>query len=339
MPQLPDWARALGPALFVAHIRCTPSDFVVTERLEIEFSDDGEHDWLWIEKSGANTVWVAEQLARHAAIPTRDVGYAGLKDRHAVTQQWFSVRRPGAGGTDWDVFDAEGVRVVEQRVHQRKLRRGAHRGNDFRIAVRGSDIDARRAEIDERMACIKASGVPNYFGEQRFGREGSNIELGRSLFQGRRLSRNKRSIAISAVRSFLFNEILATRVRDGSWDRILPGELANLDGSGSVFAVDELTPELEQRCSTFDIHPTATLWGRQAPRATDNVATLEKTVTAPYPDLCAGLESAGADAASRALRLRVQDLRWEVEDDALWLEFGLRKGSYATAVLREIVEL
>ncbi len=339
MSQLPDWARALGPVLFAGQIRTSPSDFVVTEKLSIEFSDDGEHDWLWIEKTGANTVWVAERLAQHAAIPLRDVGYAGLKDRHAVTQQWFSVRRPGAGGTDWEKFDAEGVRIVERRVHQRKLRRGAHQGNDFRIAVRGGDIAGRRADIDERMAGIKAHGVPNYFGEQRFGHDGGNIELGRSLFQGRRLSRNKRSIAISAVRSFLFNEILATRVRDGSWQRILPGELANLDGSRSVFAVDQTTQELEQRCATFDIHPTASLWGRQAPRATDDVATLEKTATASYPDLCAGLESVGVDAASRALRVRVQDLRWEIEDDTLWLEFGLPKGSYATAVLREIVEL
>jgi tRNA pseudouridine13 synthase len=325
--------------LFAGQIRTSPSDFVVTEKLSIEFSNDGEHDWLWIEKTGANTAWVAERLAHHASIPLRDVGYAGLKDRHAVTQQWFSVRRSGAGGTDWEKFDAEGVRIVERRVHQRKLRRGAHKGNGFRIAVRGNDVVARRAAIDERMACIKASGVPNYFGEQRFGRDGSNIELGRSLFQGRRLPRNKRSIAISAVRSFLFNEILATRVRDGSWDRILPGELANLDGSGSVFAVDELTPELEKRCATFDIHPTASLWGSAAPCGSRHSARLQTTVAAQHEELCAGLANVGVAAASRALRLRVQDLRWEIEDGALWLEFSLRKGSYATAVLREIVEL
>jgi len=148
-----------------------------------------------------------------------------------------------------------------------------------------------------------------------------------------------RSIGLSAVRSFLFNEILDRRVRDGSWQKILPGELANLDGSGSVFAVDELTPELQSRCATFDIHPTATLWGRHAPLAGGSSATLQEEVTAAYKDLCSGLENFGMDAASRSLRLRVSDLKWDIADGVLWLEFSLRKGSYATAVLREIVAL
>lgn len=308
----------------------------MVERLSVEFSDDGEHDWLWIEKKGANTVWVAEQFAHHAGIPLRDVGYAGLKDRHAITHQWFSVRRPDASGSHWDSFTAEGVRVIERKTHRRKLRRGAHQGNDFRIAVRGGDFAAAHADIDERMGRIRASGVPNYFGEQRFGRGGSSLDLGKAVLAGRRLSRAKRSIGLSAVRSYLFNEILDRRVRDGSWQQIIPGELANLDGSRSVFAVDELTPELQRRCATFDIHPTATLWGRQAPLASGSSATLQEEVTAPYQDLCEGLQNFGLDAASRSLRLRVSDLKWEIDGDALWLEFSLRKGSYATSVLREI---
>lgn len=338
MSNLPDWARALGPTLFAAQIRSTPDDFVVIERLDIEFSDDGEHDWLWVEKTGANTHWVAEQLAQHAGISPRDTGYAGLKDRHAVTRQWFSVRRPSVSGTDWSSFAADGVRIVERCLHRRKLKRGAHRGNSFRIALRYEGIATHQDGIAQRMAQIELSGVPNYFGAQRFGRGGANIELGRSVFHGRRLSRNKRSIAISAVRSFLFNEILDLRVRDGSWGRILPGELANLDGSGSVFAVDELTSDLEERCAAFDIHPTGTLWGRGTPLAGADVAQLEAIVTAPHHDLCDGLVKAGVDASSRPLRLRIQDLHWQIEDDALWLEFELPGGSYATSVLREIAD-
>ena len=312
MSPLPDWARALGSVLFAGRIRTSPSDFVVTEVLNIEFSDDGEHDWLWVEKVGANTVWVAEQLAVHASISVRDVGYAGLKDRHAVTRQWFSVRRPGAEGTDWTTLKADGVRILDQKLHRRKLKRGTHKSNTFRIAVRGSEIASLGGEIDERLEAIRAQGVPNYFGEQRFGRDGGNIELGRAVIAGRRMARSKRSIGISAIRSLEFNNNLDARVRDGTWNRILPGDVVNLDGTRSVFTADELTPELEQRCSEMDIHPSGSL---------------------------PGISEIGVEPSSRPLRVRVQDLKWELEEDALWLEFGLGRGSYATTVLREIADL
>jgi len=307
---LPDWARALGPALFTGRIRTSPSDFIVTEVLNFEFSDDGEHDWLWVEKVGANTVWVAEQLAFHASISVRDVGYAGLKDRHAVTRQWFSVRRPGAEGTDWTTLKADGVRILDQKLHRRKLKRGAHKGNTFRIAVRGSEIASLGGKIDGRLEAIRAQGVPNYFGEQRFGRDGGNIELGRAVIAGRRMARSKRSIGISAIRSLEFNDNLDVRVRDDTWNRILPGDVVNLDGTRSVFTTDEATAELEQRCTDMDIHPSGCL---------------------------PGISEIGVEPSSRPLRIRVQDLKWELEDDALWLEFALGRGSYATAVLREIV--
>ena len=312
MSPLPDWARALGPALLAGRIRTSPSDFVVTELLNFEFSDDGEHDWLWVEKVGANTVWVAEQLAVHASISVRDVGYAGLKDRHAVTRQWFSVRRPGAEGTDWTTLKADGVRILDRKLHRRKLKRGTHKGNAFRIAVRVSEIASLGAEIDKRLEAIRAQGVPNYFGEQRFGRDGGNIELGRAVIAGRRMARSKRSIGISAIRSLEFNDNLDARVRDGTWNRILPGDVVNLDGTRSVFTVDELTPELEQRCSEMDIHPSGCL---------------------------PGISEIGVEPSSRPLRMRVQDLKWELEDDALWLEFALGRGSYATTVLRELADL
>jgi tRNA pseudouridine13 synthase len=309
---LPDWARALGPVLFAGRIRTSPSDFVVTEVLNIEFSDDGEHDWLWVEKIGANTVWVAEQLARHASILVRDVGYAGLKDRHAVTRQWFSVRRPSVDGTDWAAFEADGVRVLEQKLHRRKLKRGAHKGNTFRIAVRGSEIASLGREIEERVETIRAEGVPNYFGEQRFGRDGGNIELGQAAIAGRRMSRAKRSIGISAIRSLEFNNELDARIREGTWNRILPGDVVNLDGTRSVFTAEEATPELDQRCTEMDIHPSGCL---------------------------PGIGELGVEPSSRPLRMRVQDLKWEPEDDALWLEFSLGRGSYATTVLREIAQV
>lgn len=336
MHSIPDWSRALGPTLIAARIRSVPTDFLVTEDLPVDFTDDGEHDLLWIKKTGANTQWVAERLAEHAGVSARDAGYSGMKDRHAVTRQWFSVRRPGAAGTDWKGFAADGVEILEQRRHRRKLKRGAHKANAFRIALRAEHVADLHAGIADRIARIRAIGVPNYFGEQRFGRGGANLDLCRSLFAGRRMSRNKRSIALSTARSLMFNDILNLRVQAETWNKMLPGELANLDGSGSVFAVLDVDAEIERRCAEMDIHPTGSLWGQGAPTGTQAVADIENKVAATHADLCAGLEGARVDASSRPLRLRVQDLDWQIEDDALWLEFRLGRGSYATAVLREV---
>ena len=308
MANLPDWARASGLPLLSARIRSTTSDFQVTELLDIEFSGDGEHDWLWVEKTGANTTWVAEQLARHAGVPARDAGYAGLKDRHAVTRQWFSVRRASGEGTDWTSVDIEGVNVIDVRRHYRKLKRGTHSGNAFRIAVRSKRLQDERTDLSERLNCIAANGVPNYFGEQRFGRNGSNIELGEAVLAGKRLSRSKRSIGISALRSLDFNNQLSQRVEQGTWNELVPGDTANLDGTGSVFAVDAVTEELRQRCAAMDVHPAGSL---------------------------PAIEALRVDASWRPLRARVSALQWEFADDALWLEFGLPRGSFATAVLRE----
>ena len=334
MSAVPLWVHANGESLFDATIRSVPADFVVTEKCEIEFSGEGEHDFLWIEKTGTNTHWVAECLAKHGNVPLRDVGYAGLKDRHAITRQWFSVRR--LGSVDWDEFSEEGVEILEQQRHRRKLRRGAHSSNAFKIALRSENLAACADKINERLTIIEKDGVPNYFGEQRFGRGGSNIDLCKSMFAGRRLSRSKRSIALSAARSLIFNTILEQRITQGSWNKILPGELANLDGSGSVFAVEDVDDELSRRCDEQDIHPSGSLWGDGSPRSTGEVATLEAAAAEAYSELTAGLIAARMDPASRSLRLRVSELSWRIDQDALWLEFELAKGGYATAVLREI---
>jgi tRNA pseudouridine13 synthase len=323
--------------LFRAEIRQQPSDFQVTELGDFEFSGEGEHACLWIEKTAANTEWTARQLARFAAIPARDVGYAGLKDRHAITRQWFSVRAPAS--LDWSGFEAEGVRILEQRRHHKKLRRGAHRGNRFRIALRSGAVGGVIDAVSDRLQAIATSGVPNYFGEQRFGRGGANLGLAEAWARGKRLPRHKRSIAISTARSAIFNAILDRREQDGSWNAILPGEMANLDGSGSVFSVDQADDELKERCAAFDIHPTATLWGDGAPLGSGAVAELENEVAAGFPLLVAALTSNRVDAGSRALRLVVRNLAWEFGEDVLWLEFELPKGGYATTVLSNLAEI
>ena len=183
----------------------------------------------------------------------------------------------------------------------------------------------------------RADGVPNYFGEQRFGRNGNNLDLSERLFAGERMKRERRSLAVSAARSYLFNEILGSRVSDGSWNRILAGELANLDGSGSVFAVEQPDTELEQRCRELDIHPTASLYGKGL-AATGQVAAIEDGIFEKHAALTAGLDKIGAKRAQRPLRLKVTDLSWQLDDDVLWLEFELLSGGYATSVLREIAD-
>jgi tRNA pseudouridine13 synthase len=332
---LPDWHHAWGEPLFPASIRRTPSDFLVDEQLEIEFSGDGEHDFLHIRKTSCNTGWVAGRLARHAGVRDADVGYSGRKDRHAVTTQWFSVP---ARDADWSSFAEDGVEILDVQRHRRKLRTGTHRSNRFRIALRSTGLSPHRSFIDERLQHIADGGVPNYFGPQRFGHDGGNLDLARHVFEGKRLSRNRRNIAVSAARSFLFNEILSSRVAAGSWNRILPGELANLDGSGSVFRVGDIDSDLERRCAEMDIHPSGVLFGTGDDGPGGAVAAIEYEAVSPHDELTGGLERLRVEASRRALRVRISDLDWQLEDDALWLEFTLPKGAFATSVLREIAD-
>ena len=332
MADMPDWARAHGAPLFDARIRQCPEDFVVDELLGFEPSGDGEHDLVKLRKTSANTAWVARRLAAFAGIPARDVGYCGLKDRHAVTTQWFSVRRTGTN--NWDAFEAEGVEILDVQPHRRKLRRGTHRGNAFRIVLRAHGGLPAPAVIDDRLKQIGQGGVPNYFGEQRFGHGGSNIGLAERVFKGERMKRDRRSIAISAARALLFNAILDARVRGDNWNRVVEGDLVNLDGSSTVFAYDG--EDLAERLEGQDVHPTATLWGTGAPLGTSDAADIEVAAVRGHASLCEGLTSMRMDAASRPLRLRVRDIRCEVKPDAVSVQFELGKGGYATSVLREI---
>lgn len=335
MSRLPDWARAHGIPGVQGYIRQSASDFEVTEVLGYEPSGDGEHDYLWVEKTASNTRWAAGQLARYAGIRSTDVGFAGMKDRRAVTRQWFSVRRPTGSGTNWAAFECKGLRILGQARHERKLRRGALAGNRFRIAVR--NVTAAPDVLAARLERIRALGVPNYFGEQRFGRNGENLERARELFAGRRVGRETRGIVLSAARSWLFNHILEQRVRAGTWDRLVPGECACLDGSNSFFVVDAVDETIMKRCTAMDIHPGGALWGAGEPAVTGPILSLEQASVAPFAEFRDGLERR-MTMSRRALRLAVRDCEWRLDGTAVWLEFSLSRGGYATAVLREIAD-
>lgn len=329
--------HAHGGPVARGRLRAEPADFRVEEVLGFEPDGSGEHAFLWIEKTGANTDWVARRLAQAAGVAPVAVGYAGLKDRHAVTRQAFTVQLAGRAGPDWSALAIEGVEVLAVARHSRKLRRGAHRANRFVIRLR--DVEGDPDAIEHRLALIRQRGVPNYFGEQRFGRGGANLELARSLFAGKRLPREQRGIALSAARSALFNAALARRVADTSWDRPLEGEVWMLDGTHAVFGPEPWSDALASRLAAQDIHPTGPMWGRGELRSAGGVATLEREVAQVQPALAAGLEQAGLSQERRALRLRVRDLRhaW-LAPGLLELAFSLDSGAFATGMLRELLD-
>ncbi|MBN8727447.1 MAG: tRNA pseudouridine(13) synthase TruD [Xanthomonadales bacterium] len=329
--------RAHGGAVISARFKLEPEDFEVEEIPGFEPSGNGEHAWLEVEKRGANTEWVAARLAEFAGVPPSAVGFAGLKDRQALTRQAFTVQLPGQADPDWSALAVPGVRVLSATRHARKLKRGALRGNRFRIRLR--EITGDRDAVPARLERIAAHGVPNYFGEQRFGRDGGNLELARALFAGRRLGRAQRGFALSAARAEIFNAAAAARVAEGSWDQPLDGEVWMLEGSHSVFGPEPWSEALAGRLASGDIHPTGPMWGRGELRSEGAARALERDVAATHADLAAGLEAAGLAQERRALRLPVGALDWAWEgDDMLLLAFELGPGSFATAVLRELCE-
>ena len=330
--------RAHGEAVLSARMRSVPEDFRVEELPSFEPSGSGEHLLLTVEKRGMNTAYAARLLAEWAGVQEMAIGYAGLKDRHALTVQRFSVHLPRRMAPDIALLEREGeLRVLDHHWHSRKLPRGALAGNRFGLLLR--DVQGAPDAIDQRLARIAEAGVPNYFGEQRFGREGDNIAQARSMFAGRRVRREQRGILLSAARSQLFNRVLAARVERGDWDRALPGEVWMLDGTHSVFGPQLLDETLEARLQQMDIHPTGPLWGRGALRSADDVAGIENAALADEESLALkkGLERAGLSQERRALRVRPGGLEWtRPTPDTLALSFSLPAGSYATAVLAEL---
>ncbi len=321
-----------GPALR-AVLRQQPSDFIVDEDLGFEPAGHGEHVWLKLRKQSNNTEWLARQLARFAGVAPMTVGYAGLKDRHAVTTQVFTIQMPGLESPDWSQLGLDGVEVVEQNRHDRKLRRGALRGNRFQITLRQVQGDRELAE--QRLQALASQGAPNYFGEQRFGRDGDNLEKARALFAGARMPRHLRSVLTSAARSYLFNQVLAQRVEALSWNQALPGEVFSLDASRSWFVADD--DDQSARLAEGDVHPSGPLWGRGRLPSVDQAGSLEQAVADAEAELCAGLEKAGLKQDRRALRVMPAELTWEwLDDDSLRVSFALPAGCYATSLLREV---
>lgn len=329
--------RAHGPAACSATIRTTPGDFFVEEIASFEPSGAGEHLLLTVEKRGMNTAWAAKRIAAWAGVAESAIGYAGLKDRHALTRQRFSVWLPKKVAPDIAALQSEDLNVLDHAWHARKLPRGALAGNRFELVLRG--VDGDRAAIDARLESIRERGFPNAFGAQRFGREGGNLDKALAMFAGRRMRREERSLLLSAARSALFNDVLARRIEDGSWNRGDEGEVWMLDGSHSVFGPEPMDDALRARAEAFDIHPTGPLWGAGELRTAGSVRAMETAAAAQCGGrrIADGLARAGLRQERRALRVAAAGLAWEwLEPGGLRLGFSLPAGSYATALLHEV---
>ena len=334
--ELPIWPYVYGQPSGSGKIRSFPEDFIVNEQLSFEPSGEGEHVFLLVQKVGENTDYVARQLAKHANVRQRDVSYAGLKDRHAVTTQWFSVWLPGKADPDWSGFETETIKVMQTIRHARKLKRGVLSGNSFKLIIREwqGDMETTLGQLE----AMKKEGIANYYGSQRFGYAGQNVNKALTLFQGASVGREQRSLYLSAARSFLFNTILAYRVSHDNWNQALLGDTYQFDLSHSCFKSEQPDAEILRRLASKEIHPTATLWGRGEFEVCSEALRIERQVLEAYPDLAQGLINCAVDSDRRALRVNVQDLQWQfIDQTSLELSFKLPPGSYATAVLREII--
>ncbi len=335
-----DWAYAYGEPGCQGTIRTTAEDFQVDEVLGYEPDGEGNHAFLHIRKRNTNTEWLARQLAELAGVEMKEVGYAGLKDRHAVTTQYFTVNLSGRAGPDWSALNSDEVEVLSVDRHGRKLRRGGLRENRFVITLR--ELQGDCSMLDQRLQRIGEEGVPNYFGEQRFGHLANNLQMAERLFRGEVVERerHKRGLYLSAARSWLFNRVLSERVAGGTWLQALPGEALIQPHSRSALSLRVISDEIRERIAKGFLQPSAPLWGKGQSTALGEAAELERLALAGEELFMRGLEQAGLEQERRALRLQPNGLQWQsLEEGAVQLRFSLPAGSYATALLRELIRV
>ena len=324
------------PPKQTALLKAECEDFVVKEQLGYDMSGDGEFVAVKVRKTDCNTLFVGEQLAKFAGISARNMSYAGLKDRKAVSEQWFSLQMPGQPTPDFSQFSLEGVEILEVTRHQRKIRIGSLQGNHFEILLRNVE---ETDELKVRLDFLAKNGFPNYFTEQRFGRDGNNLTQALRWANGeiKVKDRNKRSFYLSAARSEIFNLIVSKRMELNLAQQILVGDVLQLNGSHSWFVVDESEDlaQLQQRLAQQDVLLTAPLIGEEEKSAVD----FENEIFAQHQALFALMRQERMKAARRPILMQPQQFQWQFEPNGLRLQFDLPAGSYATALIRELVNV
>jgi len=338
-PSLFSWACAYGEPQHRGRIKLYPDDFQVDEVLSFEPEGQGSHVYLRVEKTGLNTEQLAEKLAQFAGVRRSDIGYAGMKDRQAVTRQWFSVLPKPKSHVDWQGIESEQVRLLDVRQHPRKLKIGALKGNRFKLLLRS--IEGDQSSLESKLRQIEVSGVPNYFGLQRFGKDGRNVQRALAFLNGeiRIRSRHQRGLMYSVARSWIFNQLLSRRVGMNTWNKACPGDVFILAGSRQFFVPDDIDETIRQRVQDKDIVPSGPLAGSGSSPVFGEIADLEQDVFERYSDTVTGLCQAEVENARRPLVMHPEVLQWQWQTPRdLALSFFLPAGCYATSLLRELIQ-
>ena len=326
----------LGSAQFKSH----PDDFQVDEVLGWTPSGEGEHCFLWIQKRGCNSNDVAAQIAKRLEIRKRLISHCGLKDKNAITRQWFSIHLPGIPSPTAEKLQSENFQALKITRNSRKLRRGVHRGNRF--AIRLTDCQFTPADLESRWSQIVSRGVPNYFGPQRFGHGGGNIEQALKMASGESKVHDRllRGILISSLRSFLFNACVGERILAGNWDQPLPGEVYGFADNRSLIFPHNQNGDEPERFRNGQLELSAPLWGLGDLPSENAVAELESSVVGREPEIRDAVEQFGLQQQRRVIRIKPShpELQWETPT-TLCLRFELPKGAYATAIIRELIAI
>ncbi|KAE9541497.1 tRNA pseudouridine(13) synthase TruD [Ursidibacter maritimus] len=313
------------------------ADFIVKEELGYDLTGEGEFVAVKIRKTDANTLFVGEKLAEFAGISAKNMSYAGLKDRHAITEQWFCLHLAGKETPDFSPFQLEGVEILEVTRHNRKIRVGSLAGNYFELLLR--DVQ-ESPELIHRLNQIQAVGFPNYFTEQRFGRDGHNLTQAQRWASGeiKVKDRKKRSFYLSAARSEIFNLVVADRIASDTFKQVIENDIVQLAGSNSWFIAqaDELA-SLNQRLAQGDILLTAPLVGENSLQQT--VSEREQKIVSEQQLLLNLMAQERTNATRRPMFCVPTEFEWHFEPEGLRLQFFLPSGSYATALVRELISL
>lgn len=333
---------ATNEGLPSATIRTTPEDFLVEEIAAYPPSGKGEHLFVTFRKRGLTTFEAVRQIAQALGVDPREAGSGGMKDRHAVTTQTASFHFPLARDHQpaLATLALPGITIVDATRHDGKLKAGHLIGNRFRVVLRGLDAGGREV-VRRRLAEVATRGVPNSFGPQRFGRDGSNPERALGWLAGKwpgPRDRREQRFLFSSLQSLMFNEVLERRERDGSWDTILPGDVAKKHDSGGLFTVPLDGPELADavaRGAAGELSPTGPMFGAKMRWPLGAVGELEREVLVAHLDDPERLNAHHrlGEGTRRSLRMLVSDLAIEDVPEGLAVSFMLTKGGYATTVL------
>ena len=315
--------------------KATPEDFEVEELPAYAPSGEGEHLFLWVEKRGLSTPDMVKRLARAWNVRDDVFSWAGLKDAQAVTRQWVSLLSKDAKGQG--VGDHEGFRVLAAIRHQNKLRNGHLAGNRFTLKVRGvRDAGAATAVLE----ILTKRGLPNFYGEQRFGIDGRNAEEGkRLLLTGARVPHFRHKLMLSALQSKLFNDVLNQRLERDLFDVVRTGDVLKKHATGGEFVCAD--PAIDQpRADAFEVSATGPMFGPSMRPAEGEPGLEENLALTGFGLTSEAFERGGrhTQGARRHLRVALAPVDHSVKGDVLRLQFTLPAGSYATVLLGELLK-